>query len=233
MIMLLCFVMFWQSTVLPSVANAEPQDLQAQRNQSVVEAARRSRELKKNAAQPARVITNEDVENETAKRARNDLNFPGLAAPQTESHNTNVATGTDAPSQTATSVNKDARLKSVELAEAAADDAEIARLKNKLVSTQNSLDWQRRQLLLDQNTIYSNPGYATTHAGKAEIDAAELQIDEKQQEIDSLKGSLADLVWRQWRRMQEHAAESGSQADANSSVPPSALVLPQPSYGQR
>jgi hypothetical protein len=81
---------------------------------------------------------------------------------------------------------------------------------------------------LQQNTIYSNPAYTTTHAGKSDLESAQLQIDQIQEQVDSLKGPLADLEWRQWRRMQAGRPDNGSLEENYRAVPPAALVLPQP-----
>jgi uncharacterized small protein (DUF1192 family) len=134
----------------------------------------------------------------------------------------------EAPKQTPTLARYDLGSKSKESEETAAEDAEIARLTAQLAAAQNSLFWQQRELLLDQNTIYTNPTYTTTLVGQTELDIAQLKIDQKQQEIERLKGPLADLEWRRWRRMQASGPENGSAAESYKPVPPSALVLPQP-----
>ena len=226
--MFVVFLLLIVCTPLSREAKAEPQDSQNQQSLSVVDAARRSRELKKNAGPPARVFTSDDLGAEQTKRTRESFNVGALTAPQTESPNASAVATAQPPNHGSTSPNKESSSKSNELEEAAAEDAEIARLKNQLASAQNALTWQRRQLLLDQNTIYTNPAYTTTHAGKADLDSAQLQIDQMQQEVDRLKEPLANLEWREWRRMQAGATVNGSQAETYRFVPPSALVPPQP-----
>jgi hypothetical protein len=222
------FLLLIVCTALPRDAKAEPQNSQIQQNQSVVDAARRSREQKKNAALPARVFTNDDLDAEHAKLARDVFDVVNLAASPTESSNANVVATTQTPNHDTTMPPKESGSNSNESDEAAAEDAEIVRLRDQLASAQNALTWQRRELLLDQNTIYTNPAYTTTHAGKSELDSARLQIDQLQQEVDTLKGPLANLEWRKWRRMQAGSPDNGSQKEDFRSVPPSALVLPQP-----
>ena len=226
--MFVVFLLLIVCTPLSREAKAEPQDSQNQQSLSVVDAARRSRELKKNAGPPARVFTSDDLDAEQTKRTRESFNVGALTAPQTESPNASAVATAQPPNHGSTSPNKESSSKSNELEEAAAEDAEIARLKNQLASAQNALTWQRRQLLLDQNTIYTNPAYTTTHAGKADLDSAQLQIDQMQQEVDRLKEPLANLEWREWRRMQAGATVNGSPAETYRFVPPSALVPPQP-----
>ena len=213
---------------LPRGAMGAPQNSQIQQEQSVVDAARHSRELKKNAAPPARVITNDDLDTERKKSGQDGFNPDAPVAPQTEAPNSSAIVAAEAPKQAATLARYDSGSKSKELEEAAAEDAEITRLKDRLVSAENSLFWQQRELLLDQNTVYTNPKYTTTLLGQAELDAAQLKIDQKQREIDSLRGPLADLEWRRWHRIQASGSENGSSAESYKSVPPSALVLPQP-----
>jgi len=213
---------------LPHGTRAEPQNSQIQQEQSVVEAARRSRELKKNAATPARVITNDDLETARAKSDREGSNAGVPPARQKEAANTDEVVTAEVPKQSATLSRYDSGSKSKESEEIAAEDAEIAKLKDQLASAENSLFWQKRALLLDQNTVYSNATYTTTLVGQTELDTAQLKIDQKQREVYSLQGPLADLEWRRWRRLQASGPENGSAGDSYKSVPPSALVLPQP-----
>jgi hypothetical protein len=215
-------------TALPRGASAEPQNLQIQQDQSVVDAARHSRELKKNAAPPARVITNDDLDSARTKSDQGESNPRIPLARQTEAANTGALVATETPKQAATLMSFDSGSKSNESEEAAAEDAEIATLKDQLASAENSLFWQKRALLLDQNTVYSNATYTTTLVGQTELDAAQVKIDQKRREVDSLKGPLADLEWRRWCRMQASGPENGSAGESYKSVPPSALVLPQP-----
>ena len=228
MIMLVLCLLLTVCALLSREAKAKPQDSQMQQNQSVVDAARRSRELKKNAAPPARVITNDDLDREHAKSDQEDFNAGALTAPRKDSPDASALAAGKVPDQAATLAGDESGLNNQESEEAAAEDAEIARLKAELASAQNSLYWQQRELFLDQNTIYSNPAYSGTHVGKDQLESAEFQIEETQQEIDRLKGPLANLEWRQWRRLQASRSESGSAAENYKSPPPSALVLPQP-----
>jgi hypothetical protein len=233
MIVLVVFLLLTLCTVLPRDAMTEPQNSQIRQNQSVVDAARRSREQKKNAAPPARVFTNDDLDTEHAKLGWEGFDVGALAAPPTESPNGNAIAAAQTPNHGTTSPKKESGSQSNESDETAAEDAEIVRLRDQLASAQNALTWQRRELLLDQNTIYTNPAYTTTHAGKSELDSAQLQINQLQEEVDRLKGPLANLEWRKWRRMQAGSPDNGSRAEYDRSVPPSALVLPQPQHDQR
>ena len=65
------------------------------------------------------------------------------------------------------------------------------------------LDLQKRALALNEDTVYSNPNYTDSHAGKAKLEADQQRINEKQRQIEDLKGHLAAL---QERRKQESEA---------------------------
>jgi len=228
---IIVIVVFWllaARTVLLREARAAPQESQIQQNQSVVDAAQRSRELKKNAARPPRVITNDDLDRQLPRRVQEDFRAAALATPQTDLANVNTAAVPKADFQGTAHTSNDSGLKNNETEEAAAEDAEIARLKAQLALAENALKWQQRELLLKQNTIYSNPAYTTTHTGKAQLDSAKLEIEQTQREIDALKGPLADLEWRKYRRMQAGHSENGAVPENYKSVPPPALVLPHP-----
>ena len=174
------------------------------------------------------MITNDDLDTERAKSDQGGSKAGAPPARQTGPANTGEVVAAEAPKQAATLSRYDSGSISKESEEAAAEDAEIAKLKDQLASAENSLFWQQRALLLNQNTVYTNPKYTTTLVGKNELDNAQLKIDQKQREINSLKGPLADLEWRRWRRLQASGPENGSASESYKSVPPSALVLPQP-----
>jgi hypothetical protein len=213
-------VFFGEVTALAQNSQIEP-------NQSIVDAARRSRELKANAAHPPRVITNDELDREHRKYAQEELNAGVPMQPEGELSNFNVE-GTPKTNSQKAIISADSGSKNDRSEESAAEDAAIAELKGQLASAENALDLQQRELLLDQNTIYSNPKYTTTQTGKAQLDFAKLQIEQTRQEIDTLKGPLADLEWRRYRRMQAGRTEGGSSAANDETVPPSALVLPHP-----
>jgi hypothetical protein len=213
---------------LPREAKGKPQDSQIQLNQSVVEAARRAREMKRTATTPAKVITNDDLDDVRPDRGHEDFNTGIPTAPRTDSSNVSELTAGKTLYPAAVLTSSASLSNSQESEEAAAEDAEIAKLKGLLHSAENDLHWQERDFLLLQNTVYSNPAYTTTQVGNSQLDSAQLRIEETQQEIESLKGPLADLEWRHWRRIQAQLSENGSAAEELDSPPPSALVLPQP-----
>jgi hypothetical protein len=214
--------------LLPGKATAQPQASQIEQTQSVVDAARHSREIKRNAPTPAKVITNDDLDSLRAKGDHEDSYSHVLTSPRADSSNIDDLSVHRTPDRAAILNGGESAPNSQESDEAAAEDAEIARLKDQLDSAENALHWQQRQFLLLENTVYSNPAYTTTQAGKSQLDSAQLQIEETQQEIDSLREPLADLEWRHWRRKQAERSENGSAAEEYNSPPPSAFVMPKP-----
>jgi len=151
------------------VAFSRPQD-----SQSVAEAARRAREKKKGSAKPAKVITDDtldvkrgDVQSAVAEEPK--IAGAPDAANQPGNRAANPGTG-DAQSPAA----KDEKLKK-----------EIARVKEQLKDALGDR--------LDQDTYYSQPNFASDTAGKQKLDDEQHKIGDKRQEIDRLKGKLADL----------------------------------------
>jgi len=154
---------------------------QSQDSESVAEAARRAREKKKDSAKPAKVITDDtldvkkgDVQSAVAEEPK----IPGAdAANQPGNRATNPAT-TDAQRQAA----KDEKLRK-----------EIATVKEQLKEALGDLDLLQRENRLDQDTYYSQPNFASDAAGKQKLDDQQHKMSGKRQEIDRLKGKLADL----------------------------------------
>jgi len=152
---------------------------QSQDSQSVSEAARRAREKKKDAAKPAKVITDEtldvkkgDVQSAVAEEDK----IPG--APDAKAQ---AAAGSATPNAT-TQAGKDEKLKK-----------EVAAVKEQLKETLGDLDLLQRENKLDQDEYYSKPNYASDTAGKHKLDEEQQQISNKRQEVERLKAKLADL----------------------------------------
>ncbi len=199
-LVLLSVVLLTASAALPCAA--KPQDSQTQQGQSVADAARHSREQKKNAAKQARVIRNEDLDTEYFKAGQEGLNLSAPASLKTEARSAGAVAAAE---RAATSANKESRPKGKDAEEAAAENAEIARLKEQIAEAEEQLKWQQRELALDQDTVYSNPNYTDSRTGKAKLDAEQQRINERRQEIQGLKANLAAL---QERRKQASPAES-------------------------
>jgi len=186
--------------LLPSTASAQPQDSQTAQEQSVADAARRSREQKKSAAKQSKIISNEDLDLEYYKPGQGGYNFgapsgSNTAAPGTE------AVAADGADQSPASTNKDSQPNSKESEEAAAQDEEIKKLKEQIDKAEDQLKWQQRDFALNQDTVYSNPNYTDLQTGKAKLESQQQVINEMQADIDVLKARLTAL---QERRDREH-----------------------------
>jgi hypothetical protein len=205
--MLLRGVLYTACVALSCVAEAQPQDPQTQQEQSVADAARRSREQKKNARKQSRVISNEDLDTEYFKPGQEGLYLGVPTRSKTEALSANGAITTEAADQAAPSASKEPRPKDVDSDEADAEDAEIAKLKKEIVEAEENLKWQQRELVLDQDTVYSNPNYTDFKTGKAKLDSEQQRINERKYEIEGLKRHLAELEERQGRRKQAAPSE--------------------------
>lgn len=75
----------------------------------------------------------------------------------------------------------------------ACDPPEVAAVQQKLDAVNASLDWSQRQLVLDQDTFYSNPNYARDTQGRAYLAAQQDYIAALASEKDFLAQELASL----------------------------------------
>jgi hypothetical protein len=191
--------------LLPSVTEALPQDLQIQGDKSVADAARLNRETKKNLARQSRVISNEDLDLEYFKPGQEGLNL-GAPASETPSASSEAVAAVGDP--VSASTENESRLEGKGSDEAAAENAEIAKLKKQIVDAEQDLDLQQRELALDQDTVYSNPNYTDSKTGKGKLDAEQKRILERQVEIEGLKSHLAALQELQKSRKQAVSPES-------------------------
>lgn len=204
--------------VLPRTVETQPQDSQTQPGQSVADAARQSREQKKNAAKQSRVISNEDLDLEYFKQGQQGYYFGAPPWPTTEENNANAVAATDVANPATTPADNEARHKGTDKdsQQAASEDAEITNLKEKIKEIEEKLKWQEREFALDQDTVYSNPNYTDLQTGKASLVSEQQAINVRQQEIEGLKASLAELE----DRRKQTAPPAGT--------PPPSPVPPQP-----
>jgi hypothetical protein len=163
---------------LPAAVFAQSQD-----SQSVAEAARRARAQKKTTDKPVKVITDDtlvvkkgDVQSATAEQPK----MPG--SPETPAQPAAGASANAPGSQNASDDDKTRALLKQRVA-----------LKEKIKDAQSDLELLQREFQLDQDAVYSSPGYANNTSGKAKLDAMKRQIADKQQELDRLKAELAAL----------------------------------------
>ncbi len=167
---------------LQSQSQSQSKDSQSQQTDSVAEAARRAREAKKNAAKPAKVVNNDDID---AKKTKGGVDVGSAPRSDSQPPNSGEVAAAEAADQAATAPAKPTG-KSPE-------EREIAQLKNKIEPLAKQLDLMRRELALDKDTFYSKTDFARDTEGKAKLDAQQQAIDEKQPELDALNARLAEL----------------------------------------
>jgi hypothetical protein len=176
---------------------AQSQDPPAQ---SVADAARRAREQKRAAKQPAPVITDDILK--PAAPAQSPEAAPAPAV-QPAADSSGAPDASAAPAQAAPAANaRDSNQKTK-------DSPELATLKQQAADALKSLELLQRELTLQQGTYFSNPDHSHDLSGKAKLDAMLEQITDKQQAVDALKTQLAALE-----------ASSGTTAPPTPTAPP-------------
>jgi hypothetical protein len=168
--------------------NTQAQDLMPQ-NQSVADAARQNREQKKNLVRHARVISDDDLDGEYFRSGRQGLNVGGAPTLQTEAPGASAVAAAEAADEAAIAAAR----APVPNGNETKEDVEIAELKARIAGAEIDLGLQRRELALNEDTVYSNPNYTDSHAGKAKLVAEQQRINEKQRQIEDLKEHLAVL----------------------------------------
>jgi DNA repair exonuclease SbcCD ATPase subunit len=172
------------------LAGAAPRQDQSQTD-SVAEAARKAREKKKAATKSPKVISDDDLDRRNFQPGQDGLNVG--SAPRLE-------TEPPSPEAVAAAEASDAAAEKEAAKKAADDDAELARLKGQLTTSEKDLDLAQRALALDQDAYLSKPDYANDAAGKAKLDSEKQQISDMQQEVEKLKTRVAALEESKKRR---------------------------------
>jgi hypothetical protein len=182
-------------------AAAQPQQ-QHDDSTSIADAARRSRELKKEQPKSTKVW-----DNDTIPTKPGDVSVigqaPATAASDdsaTKSADDDAKTADKAGDPTSTPVTPAAeRAEASETAQKiAAIQADLAAAKAHLQSTKADLDILQRTFVLDSQMYYSKPNYVADKDGAAKIDGEKAEVDAKQQEVadaqmkvDQLEAKLA------------------------------------------
>ena len=160
------------------------QDGQAQQSASsdasVAAAARRARDQKKNAAKSSKIITDDDLDRHEFKPGKGGFNVMSPPEMETQPPSAEAVAAAEASDEDADK-------------EAAAQDADIAKLKSQIAQGEKDLDVLRRQLALDQDSYLSNPDYTHDTAGKSNLDNEKQQINDRQESVERLKTHLAAL----------------------------------------
>lgn len=221
-VMVLPAALFAAMIVCPAaLPNGQSQDQQSSdaQNQSIAEAARKSRQAAKNSSKPSKVITDDNLDKENIKPGAQGLNVGAPAELETQPPSpgavAEAAATPSTPPDPATEV-------------AASDDPEIARLKDTIADAEKDADIARRDLALQQDTFYSNPDYVHDTAGKAKLAGIQQQINDKQQEIDRLKTRLAALEETQKKKRGKAAARPQAPADQSTNPNAGPPASPKP-----
>ena len=170
----------------PVAALAQAQDAQSQEESSVADAARRNRDKKKGPSNPpksAKVITDDDLDRRNFSPGQEGLNVGSPPKLETEPPSPQAVAAAEASDK--------AEQGSVK--EAGEQDAEIARLKERVKDAEKDLELAQRQAALDQDSFLSQSDYAHDLAGRANLEREKQQINDKQQEVERLKTRLAAL----------------------------------------
>jgi len=155
---------------------------QSQDSQSVTEAARKAREKKKDAAKPAKVITEETLDVKKGDVQSAAAEEPKIAgAPDANTAAQTAAVKPVAPDAKAQAA-KDEKLKK-----------ELTAAKEQLKQALMDLDLLQRENRLDQDAYLSKPNYGSDTAGKQKLDDEQQQISNKRDEVERLKAKVADL----------------------------------------
>jgi hypothetical protein len=176
--------LFCTLLVIPASIEAQSQNASAQ---SVVQAAKRDRERKKDAKTPEKVITTDDLMPAGSTDSSTQGAAPASNAGTSSSEATQNATAQTSEESSASASSTDDQAAKEEEA------AKLADLKKQLANAKSDLDLVQRQIALQQDTYYSNPDYVHDTTGKAQLDQMQQQASNKKAVVDRLKAELAEL----------------------------------------
>jgi hypothetical protein len=204
---------------------------QAQSDQqvSIADAARKSREMKKDAPKPATVITNDTLEPEKpaapsassgtapeagAPNAAPNTNLTVTAAPVTAASGQAVSDSTAQPAAAPSQQEKDAK------------SADIRALKQRIAEKQSEVNLVQRAFSLASDDFYSRPDFSKDEEGKAKLDAMKSDLTQRQEELAELKAQLpADAGTEE--KPADGQSESSSPSSAESQPKPDTQSQPQ------
>lgn len=188
-------------SLLLCAAAAKPAGAQSQDSQSVADAARRSREQRKNANKTSKVITDDDL----PAKGPGGVNVGSLPKSDAEPPNPAAVSAAEAADKAAADKETSGK---------AGEDPEITRLKEEIARAEKDLDLRQRESALDKDAYYGKPDYKNDTAGKAKLDDEQNQINDKQQEVDKLKTRLAAL-----EELKGHKKPASAETPASSDKP--------------
>ena len=184
---------------------------------SVAEAARRAREQKAAAAHPAQVWTNDNIP--TTPRSISVIGqaesaTPSGEAPAVPEKKPAEASAAPAAGPEAKPAESDAG-KDKEM-ESAGAEAELAQARARLESLKTDYDLMERTYVLDQQTYYGKPGFASDKEGKDHLDAEERDLAAKREEVKQAEQKVQELE----RMVNEQKAKPAEEKPVAPVTPP-------------
>lgn len=150
---------------------------------ALAEAARRSRELKKDQSKPAHVWNDDNIPKSPNYVSVVGKSESAAAGDNAASPNTAAAGNADAPAEGA----------ALSAEEKSKIESDLSAARQHLQSLQTDLDILKRTQTLDQQMFLSNPGHATDTAGAEKMKDEDDQIAAKQQDVAEAQKQVGEL----------------------------------------
>jgi hypothetical protein len=183
------------------MASAQQQQQSPQQQvDSIAEAARRSRDQKKEQPKPAKVW-----DNDTLPTKQGGVNVIGQSAPTTDASGNPPAANTQVPGSAAEAGASKSGSRSA--SDVKALQASLAAAKDQLQALKTELDILQRKYSLDSQMYYGKPNYAADTEGAAKLADEKSQIDLKQHEVDTAQKKVSQL--------EEELKNSGAGGDSS------------------
>ena len=195
---------------------------QSGQQESIAEAARRSREQKKEAAKPATVITNDTLEPLKPEA-------PAAATTPSAAATSDTNTSTAAPAATASTSAPPAAPATTEAPEdRAAKQANLSSLKQQIANLQKEADLAQRALNLANDDFYSKPDFSKDEEGKAKLDALKSDVAQKLDELARLKTQLTESGGTLEEKPAQGESQGQSPTPSEPQAQPQSSGAPQP-----
>jgi hypothetical protein len=184
------------------IASAQQQQQPPQQQaDSIADAARRSRELKKDQAKPAKVW-----DNDTMPKTPGAVSVVGQSAPTSDDSGNQAAANAQGASGTPDAGAAKAGEKSGKDVKALL--ASLAAAKDRLQIEKTELDILQRKYDLDSQMYYGKPNYVADRDGAASLASEKSDLDAKQQEVDAAQKKVDQL--------EAELRDSGASSDTTS-----------------
>jgi hypothetical protein len=184
------------------IASAQQQQQPPQQQaDSIADAARRSRELKKDQAKPAKVW-----DNDTMPKTPGAVSVVGQSAPTSDDSGNQAAASAQGAIGTPDAGVAKAGEKSGNDVKALL--ASLAAAKDRLQIEKTELDILQRKYDLDSQMYYGKPNYVADRDGAASLASEKSDLDAKQQEVDAAQKKVDQL--------EAELRDSGASSDTTS-----------------